>query len=255
MEPGEPYKCSGCQELGFGSSYRCESNKCSYVLHEACAHAVLDKSPVRHPFFKEDKFSFLEKPLGWPRHCQACRKEVHGFVYHRADNGRPDDTGLDLHPCCLELKDSISYKDRNVSRTLQLRPTIPKKCLKCKSMKVKDDFKVRGWAYESSDEKYCFHVSCFKELIIDKWKEGYFSEKRMSMLKYDPKTQPPLTDKKIVKDGGSSKGSEVIKTLGKLASVIIPLIFTAIFGNPISIVSIVLAVVESLPAIIKLVTI
>ena len=163
MESREPYTCSGCQELGFGSSYRCESNKCSYILHEACARAVRAKSPVRHPFFEDNDFKFLEKPLGRTRLCDACRKEVRGVVYHRKDNGRPDDTGLDVHPCCLKLKDRIPYKDVNVTQTLELPRTIPQKCLKCKSMKVKDDVKVIGWAYESSEVL----LSCFLFQGID----------------------------------------------------------------------------------------
>ena len=237
MGPGEPYKCSGCQELGFGHSYRCEISKCRYVLHEDCGHAVLDKSPVRHPFFKEDKFSFLEKPLGHPRHCEACRKEVHGFVYHRADNGRPDDTGLDVHPCCLKLKDRINYEEGNLTKTLKLRRTIPQKCLKCNSQKVeKDESKVKGWSYVSSDEKYCFHVSCFKELIIGKVKEGHFSEKGVSRLKYDPKTQRPLTSKEMTKVAGSSKGSGAIKIATKIAVVVLKVIFAVIFGNPTSLI-------------------
>ena len=243
---GAPYECSGCRELGFGPSYHCESSECSYVLHEDCANAVYNSS-VSHRFFKESTFLFLEEPPSRHRQCDACIKEVQGFVYHSPHStGHPDDTGLDLHPCCLNLKDSISYEEESVTKTLELHWKVTKKCLKCKLMKVGNERKVKGWSYESSDGKYCYHVSCFKELIIEKWKAGYFPRENILKQTYDPETQLALTSKGIVK--GSSNASGTIKVVGKIASVVFQLIFTAIFGDP---VSFVLTLVQALATIIS----
>ena len=165
--PGAPYKCSGCQELGFGSSYRCESSKCNYILHEECANAV----PLAfHRFFRKSYFEFYEEAPGCaPRYCDACGKDVLGFVYHCSR------TGYDLHPCCLKLKDSIS----DGSVTLELSQKVPSKCLKCKSRNVVN--KVKGWSYVSSEDSSCYHVSCVKELILENWKRGlFFSRKQFN---------------------------------------------------------------------------
>ena len=101
---------------------------------------------------------------------------MQGYAYHCPDTtGHPDDKGLDLHPCCFKLKDTIPYEEGDKTRTLKLHKTTTKKCLKCKSKNAKNEDK--GWSYVSSDGdgEICYHVSCFKELIIGKLKEGYFS--------------------------------------------------------------------------------
>ena len=51
---------------------------------------------------------------------------------------------MDLHPRCLKLKHSISDKEGHV--TLNLCPTIPRKCQKCKSKKVENIMKVKSKA-------------------------------------------------------------------------------------------------------------
>ncbi|MCI08022.1 hypothetical protein A2U01_0029093, partial [Trifolium medium] len=73
--PGAPYKCSGCKELGFGSSYHCENINCNYILHEECANP--DYSYTFHPFFEKSNFEFYKKPPGYrTRYCDACGKDV-----------------------------------------------------------------------------------------------------------------------------------------------------------------------------------
>jgi hypothetical protein len=94
---GAPHTCSGCGELGFGSSYHCENFNCNYILHEECAYP--DYSYVFHPFFEKSNFEFYNTPPGYrARYCDACGKDVLGYVYHCTS------TNIDLHPCCLKLK-------------------------------------------------------------------------------------------------------------------------------------------------------
>ncbi|XP_052116088.1 uncharacterized protein LOC107486939 isoform X2 [Arachis duranensis] len=242
----EPYRCSGCKEQGFGRSYRCENKGCRYVLHEECANAVVHrKNHVSHSFFEGQEFWFLEKPLGYPRVCDACRMDVRGFVYHRKATKDVYDTGLDLHPCCLKLRDKISYKDSGATKTLTLQRDVPKKCVQCKRQKVGDDIKVKGWSYLTSDGD-CFHVSCFKELFLEKIRDDYFSEKKIVVSKMQ--TNIVENNTKFVKVGGgssnNSKGSSLAKiVVVKIAPVVLKLIFSAIFGDP---VSFVLALVEAL---------
>ncbi|AES78135.1 putative chromatin regulator PHD family [Medicago truncatula] len=202
--PGAPYTCTGCGELGFGSSYHCENINCSYVLHEVCANP----DPYAfHPFFEKSYFEFHRKPPGYKtRYCNACGKDVLGFVYHCSS------TDYDLHPCCLKLQHSISDDNGNV--TLNLSKRVHSKCGKCKHKHVMG--KVQGWSYY--DGNSCYHVSCFKDLILQNWRMGYFSEG-------DREAQLVLT---------RSRRTRTMSKYTKIAVVIFKLLFSAIFGNPIS---------------------
>ncbi|KAJ1443169.1 hypothetical protein SESBI_00453 [Sesbania bispinosa] len=224
---GAPYRCSGCKELGFGSSYRCEFNNCSYILHQECANAV---SPAFHSFFKGSCFEFHERAPGYrTRICDACGKDVKGFVYHCSS------TGFDLHPCCLNLKDSVSDEGGNV--TLKLSQKVPSKCLKCNHRSVVN--KVKGWSYVCSDNSSCYHVSCVKELILENWNRGYFSQ-GISSINYN---------RVVVSDGDQSQSHQIalpslelrrsrrsrtMRNFSRMAVLVFKLIFSAIFGNPIS---------------------
>jgi hypothetical protein len=35
------FMCSGCKELGFGSSYICENINCNYIVHKECLELVI----------------------------------------------------------------------------------------------------------------------------------------------------------------------------------------------------------------------
>ncbi|TKY64864.1 protein-disulfide reductase [Spatholobus suberectus] len=193
--PGAPYRCSGCQEVGFGRSYHCGNNNCSYILHEECANAV---SFAFHSFFPKSDFELYEKALGHRvRYCDACGKDVLGFVYHCSR------TGYDLHPCCLKMKDRISDEEGRV--TLELSQKVPSKCVKCKHKNVVDG--VKGWSYVSSGSggNYCYHVSCVKELIFENLKRGYFSQETNSIGMSDREySQLALRSMEMVQRGGRS---------------------------------------------------
>ncbi|XP_027351469.1 uncharacterized protein LOC113862591 [Abrus precatorius] len=219
--PGAPYRCSGCRELGFGASYRCKN--CSYILHDVCKNCV---SFATHPFFPRSDFEFYETaPGNRTRYCDACGKDVLGFVFHCTR------TGKDLHPCCLNLKASISDEEGLVK--LELCEEVPSKCAKCKHRNVVDG--VKGWSYVSS-EGTCYHVSCVKEMVLENWKKGYFSqsqETNSNGMSETEHSQLALRSKEIVQSERSSRRSSTIKKYTKIAVLVFQLIFSAIFGNPV----------------------
>ncbi|KAF2305933.1 hypothetical protein GH714_008980 [Hevea brasiliensis] len=88
-----PFKCDGCKEVGIGSRYKC--SKCDFDLHMHCA---IPSASIYHPFYTKCSFQFLSRPPGdKPRYCNACERDVNGFLYHCKD------CGFDLHPCCAKL--------------------------------------------------------------------------------------------------------------------------------------------------------
>ncbi|GKV23199.1 hypothetical protein SLEP1_g32957 [Rubroshorea leprosula] len=89
-----PLKCDGCKEVGIGSSYRCAAF-CDFDLHMHCA---IPSPSICHAFYSKCSFKFLPLPPGdMARYCNACEKDVTGFVYHC------EGCGFDLHPCCAKL--------------------------------------------------------------------------------------------------------------------------------------------------------
>ncbi|AES78147.1 hypothetical protein MtrunA17_Chr7g0223501 [Medicago truncatula] len=223
--PGEPYTCSGCKELGFGSSYHCENKNCSYVLHGECAYP---DPHARHPFFRKSCFDFLRKPPGYKRrYCNACGGDVLGFVYHCSK------TGYDLHPCCLKLQDSISDGDVK----LQLYRKSRSKCVKCKHKHVVGN--IQGWSYYDGNSSY--HVSCFKALILDNWRRGCFSQGHRSTTNLATTSGGATTQLTIV----GRRSGRIRSMVAKMAVVAFKLIFSAIFGNPISFFTTILEVIAS----------
>ncbi|KAK8466132.1 hypothetical protein PHAVU_008G011500 [Phaseolus vulgaris] len=232
--PGSPFRCSGCQEVGFGRSYHCQNKNCGYILHEECANA---DSHASHRFFHRSQFEFYEKaPGNRVRYCDACGKDVLGFVYHCSL------TGYDLHPCCLYLKDSISDEEGQIS--LQLCEKVPSVCVKCNHRNVVDG--VKGWSYVSSGSgrKYCYHVSCVKQLILENLNRGYFTQETNSIGMSDREySQLAVRSMEMVPSGGSWRRSGTLRKYTKIAVLIFKLIFSAVFGNPITAIA---ALVEAL---------
>uniref|UniRef100_A0A1D1YVF8 Putative nucleoredoxin 1 n=1 Tax=Anthurium amnicola TaxID=1678845 RepID=A0A1D1YVF8_9ARAE len=150
-----PFKCDGCKEVGIGSRFKC--GLCDYDLHKHCA---LPSSPFfYHPFYTKCAFQFLSRPPGdAPRFCNACDKDVTGFVYHcRA-------CGFDLHPCCANLPHALEAAD---GLRLYLYRKVGKPCHRCGR-------KGRSWSYRSACKKYNLHVSCVMDMLVDSWHEIYF---------------------------------------------------------------------------------
>ncbi|KAL5057122.1 hypothetical protein RYX36_028726 [Vicia faba] len=214
-------------------------NNCDYVLHGECAYP---EPCAFHHFFEKNYFEFHKKPPGdKERYCDACGKDILGFVYHCST------TGYDLHPCCLKLKNSIS--DESGSVRLELSKKVRSKCVKCKHVSVVG--KVKGWCYY--DRNSCYHVSCFKDLIVENWRRGYFSQVERSIAttssssstSSDRATQLALTSMEMDRSLRISRRARTISKYTKIAIVVFKLIFSVIFGSPISAIAAILEALAS----------
>ena len=213
----EPYSCDGCKQRGFRlgerSCYECK--QCNFHLHEECA---MPESSAFHPFYKTCEFKFVENVQG-ERRCDACGKDVLGFVYQCQHKDDP----YDLHPCCMKLEPTLNGD--GVKMKLREKVSSRLKCLKCKSKNIARDLK--GWSYESNCGHYCYHVACVKDLILENWKKGQTSDTGLQIM-------VPNMEDAVEQSGRSKNGKKVNKYLRK-AILVLKLIISAIFGDPIGI--------------------
>lgn len=157
--PATPYICDGCKEIGYGICYRCR--ECRFYLHKECA---IPHSPTYHHLFKGSKFDFYRRsPTSGGRICDACGKDVNGFLYHCSS------TGYDMHPNCAKLPLILNGE----GLTLELKGKASA-CQKCRVSGRRSN----GWSYVSSCGKYCLHVACVKEMIIEAWEKKYFNQQK-----------------------------------------------------------------------------
>ncbi|CAK9142615.1 unnamed protein product [Ilex paraguariensis] len=143
-----PFKCDGCHEVGIGSLYKCTT--CDYDLHLHCA---LPATTISHPFYTKCSFQLLARPPGSiQRYCNACGKDVTGFVYHCKS------CGFDLHPCCAKLPRMLD--DGEVKLYLYRKVSVP--CHRCGRT-------GRSWSYRSECKKYNLDVACVKDMLVESW--------------------------------------------------------------------------------------
>ncbi|KAJ3685461.1 hypothetical protein LUZ61_014625 [Rhynchospora tenuis] len=151
-----PFKCDGCREVGIGSRFKCST--CDYDLHKQCALSASNPS-IRHAFYPKCIFQFLSRPPGnAARYCNACEKDVTGFVYHCYR------CGFDLHPCCASLPHVL---EANEGLCLYLYRKVSSSCHRCGR-------KGRSWSYRSSCKNYNLHVACVTEMLVESWHEIYY---------------------------------------------------------------------------------
>ncbi|KAH7684389.1 DC1 domain-containing protein [Dioscorea alata] len=149
-----PFRCDGCKEAGIGIKYSCDA--CCFDLHRNCA---LAPSTITHPFYDKCYFQFYTRPPGSAmRVCDACRKDVLGFVYHCTG------CGFDLHPCCANLAPRLEDGDRSFLLCMKITSS----CHRC-------GLKGPGWSYRSECKNYNLHVSCVKELLVESWQAMYLN--------------------------------------------------------------------------------
>ncbi|KAK4835934.1 hypothetical protein QYF36_016602 [Acer negundo] len=150
------YECDGCREPGFGlRSFRCK--QCNFDLHDECAHVI---QTTTHDLYKNNIFNFFRKPPDHSIVCAMCGLSVYGFVYY-CENLKKY-----LHPCCHSLPSK--FKFYHLEFTLRDK-ILSSTCLWCSNDSY---FPIEGLSYMSKCNKYNFHVSCAKEMIIKKYYVG-----------------------------------------------------------------------------------
>ncbi|KAL6546058.1 hypothetical protein OROGR_009932 [Orobanche gracilis] len=190
-----PFKCDGCKEAGIGSRYRCcggsggggekyDGGACNFDLHVHCA---IPSPSITHPFYTKCSFQFLSRPPGpEARYCNACKKDVAGFVYHCGL------CGFDLHPCCAKLP--MVLDDDQIKLFLYKKTSAPCHRFAVQigyskgeiSNNLKANYSIihvgnlqcgrkgMSWSYRSSCKKYNLHVACVREILVESWHELYY---------------------------------------------------------------------------------
>ncbi|CAL0304215.1 unnamed protein product [Lupinus luteus] len=206
-----PFKCDGCKEVGIGSRYKCCSNTCDYDLHTQCA---IPTPTLYHPFYKKCSFQFMSHPPGTtPRYCNACEKDVTGFVYHCKA------CGFDLHPCCAKLP--MVLDDGEIK--LYLYSKVSSVCHRCGR-------KGRSWSYRSTCKRYNLHVACVREMLVENWHELYIGRGgRGGGRKIE--TSIPSLKNTLYSAHSNSKGKKVKKCC-EIAGLAVQFVISAVLGDP-----------------------
>ncbi|KAJ8459530.1 hypothetical protein OPV22_032456 [Ensete ventricosum] len=225
-----PFCCDGCKEAGIGLKYKCD--ECEFDLHKACA---LAPPAITHSFYTKCDFRFHVRPPGAAtRVCDACGKEVLGFVYHCAR------CGFDLHPCCANLPQRLDDGDGHQFH-LCLKLSGPA-CHRCGS-------KGKGWAYRSTCKNYNLHVSCVKELLVESWEAIYLS--RDCKNKMTTITTEVIRTRTIPSLRGTMQNYHRVGSVGKvrrccqIAISALRIIISAILGDPTAIIAAVVGTMMS----------
>ncbi|KAG8049148.1 hypothetical protein GUJ93_ZPchr0009g319 [Zizania palustris] len=155
-----PFRCDGCREVGIGARFRCPVVGCDHDLHRQCALPLSPPPPpLRHPFYPRCVFVFLARApgLAGSRYCNACGRDVAGFVYHcRA-------CGFDLHPCCATLPHVLdAAAGGGTGVRLYLHPKATAACHRC-------GHRGRSWTYRSQCKSYSLHVACVMDMLVESW--------------------------------------------------------------------------------------
>ncbi|KAK6159427.1 hypothetical protein DH2020_006741 [Rehmannia glutinosa] len=222
-----PFKCDGCKEAGIGSRYKCSGGggggkygvgggggACNFDLHTHCA---IPSPSITHPFYTKCSFQFLSRPPGpVARYCNACEKDVAGFVYHCKS------CGFDLHPCCAKLP--MVLDDGEIKLYLYKKVSAP--CHRCGR-------KGRSWSYRSSCKKYNLHVACVKEMLVDSWHEIYYGGARGSSYTGSRKLEtriPSLKSTLHTHNHKKSKGKA--EKCCEVAGLALQFVISAVLGDP-----------------------
>lgn len=205
-----PFKCDGCKEVGIGSRYKC-ATYCDFDLHMHCA---IPSPSIFHPFYTKCSFQFLSRPPGdLPRYCNACEKDITGFVYHCKT------CGFDLHPCCAKLP--MVLDDGEVKLFLYSKVSAP--CHRCGR-------KGRSWSYRSACKKYNLHVACVREMLVENWHELYSGRgKSNNTRRVDVNRIPSLRN---TLQTPHQRGRGKVKKCCEMAGLALQVVISAVLGDP-----------------------
>ncbi|XP_061348654.1 protein VACUOLELESS GAMETOPHYTES [Gastrolobium bilobum] len=208
-----PFKCDGCKEVGIGSRYKCSI--CDYDLHMHCA---IPSPTLFHPFYTKCSFQFMSVPPGdTPRYCNACEKDVNGFVYHCKS------CGFDLHPCCAKLP--MVLDDGEVKLYLYRKVSSP--CHRCGR-------KGRSWSYRSTCKNYNLHVACVREMLVENWHELYIGHSKGRKLET---SIPGLKNTLMTSHNNNRRNKGKVKKCCEIAALAVQFVISAVLGDPTAIIA------------------
>uniref|UniRef100_A0A2P2PJN5 Phorbol-ester/DAG-type domain-containing protein n=1 Tax=Rhizophora mucronata TaxID=61149 RepID=A0A2P2PJN5_RHIMU len=213
-----PFRCDGCREVGIGSRYKCPT--CDFDLHMHCA---IPSPSIFHPFYTKCSFQFLSRPPGdKPRFCNACERDVTGFVYHCQT------CGFDLHPCCAKLP--MVLDDGEVKLYLYRKVSAP--CHKCGR-------KGRSWSYRSNCKKYNLHVACVKDMLVENWPELYFGrrDRGKSATNTARKLENRIPSLKNTLQTPHQRGKGKVRKCCEIAGLAVQFVISAVLGDPTALVA------------------
>ncbi|KAJ1410435.1 Protein kinase C-like, phorbol ester/diacylglycerol-binding domain [Sesbania bispinosa] len=205
-----PFKCDGCKEVGIGSRYKCSI--CDFDLHMHCA---IPSPTLFHPFYTKCSFQFMSAPPGdIPRYCNACEKDVSGFVYHCKS------CGFDLHPCCAKLP--MMLDDGEVKLYLYRKVSSP--CHRCGR-------KGRSWSYRSKCKNYNLHVACVREMLVENWYELYSGSGGSKGRKLETSI-PSLKNTLYAAHNNTRRKKGKVKKCCEIAGLAVQFVISAVLGDP-----------------------
>ncbi|XP_020592113.1 uncharacterized protein LOC110032725 [Phalaenopsis equestris] len=214
-----PFKCDGCREVGIGSRFKC--SLCDFDLHTHCSAAAA-AIPLPHPFYPKCVFYFLPRPPGdSPRYCNACNRDIAGFVYHCRM------CGFDLHPCCAALP-HVLHADGDLRLLLRRLASAP--CHRCGR-------KGRSWSYRSECRKYELHVACVMEILVDSWREIYYGGGGEGKKMRVSDIRVPSIRGAEISHHRSGKGKGKVKRCCELAAMAVQFVISAVLGDPTAVIA------------------
>lgn len=218
------FTCDGCKEHGFGVAYRCEG--CNYDLHKDCARY---ENTLHHPFFKGRIFEFMAAPPGPDeRVCDACGRDVNGFVYHCRNKG------WDLHPCCAKLGKPLGITIGQEQVMLHLHDKVQSKCGRC-GLRGRAKKGEIGWSYVSTCKRFHFHVACIKDLMVEVCERLYLDPSIGEINDATIGQELVLPSRELVHGGCGGNWSKLSKYM-RIAKVVIHSLISIFLGDPVGLV-------------------
>ncbi|KAL3717794.1 hypothetical protein ACJRO7_003011 [Eucalyptus globulus] len=159
MMQHDPFFCSACRQIGFGSAYGCKL--CLVLVHRKCMYPP---PKARHPLQDNCRLEYnpqTSETSDACTFCGACSLPLHGGTY--------GSNAAAFHPPCLHLEKSINVN--NVE--LHLVASCASVCNWCKRTSIsRNKVQIPSWWYVSMCANHNFHVACVRSMMVESWKNG-----------------------------------------------------------------------------------
>ncbi|GAB2224839.1 hypothetical protein Droror1_Dr00005616 [Drosera rotundifolia] len=158
----------------------------------------------------------MSRPPGaGARYCNACEKDITGFVYHCKA------CGFDLHPCCAKLP--MVLDDGEVK--LYLYRKVSAACHRCGR-------KGRSWTYRSTCKRYSLHVACVKEMLVENWHEICFGRGGGGGASKKLETRIPTLKDTLYAHNHRNHSKGKVQKCCEMAGLALQFVISAVLGDP-----------------------